>query len=87
MGKYYSCCEEERGGPTLDDLPGLLVDVPALADDGHHGLNLGDVVGCAMLLLERLPDLQQRDTLQHTLRPVIHGRRKKGLPRSSGPSS
>lgn len=48
---------------TFDDLAGLLVDVPALADNWHHALDLLHLLFCAMALLEGLPNLQQGNTL------------------------
>jgi hypothetical protein len=51
------------GARTFDDLPGLLVDVPPLADDRHHALHLRDIVVGPVRLLESLPDLEQGNTL------------------------
>ena len=48
---------------TLDRLAGFLVDLAPLADDGHHALHLLDVLLGTVLLLERLPDLQEGDAL------------------------
>lgn len=57
--------EGTRGerGRTFDGLAGLFVDDAPFARDGHHALHLHHILRGAVLLLERLPDLEQDDAL------------------------
>ncbi len=63
---------------TFDRLSSFLVDVPHTGLDGHHTIHLLDIPWGTVVLFERLPDMQQGDTLRcmsaksaSVLRPLL----------------